>query len=156
MSVTMSNCGQLGWVSDRQGYRYQDCHPQTLQPWPAMPLQLSELATQAAATAGYAGFASNACLINCYETGSRMSLHQDRDERDFRQPIVTLSLGLTAQFQLGGCQRQDPKQKVQLRHGDILVFGGPARLCFHGILPLVPGWHPLLGSRRISLTFRCA
>lgn len=156
MSVAMSNCGQLGWISDQRGYRYSGQDPASGLPWPALPPLLADLASTWAATAGFANFHSNACLINCYEPGSRMSLHQDRDERDFTQPIVTLSLGLAARFMLGGTQRQSAHQKIVLRHGDVLVFGGPARLCFHGIMPLADGWHPLLGSRRISLTFRCA
>lgn len=156
MSVAMSNCGQLGWVSDLHGYRYSAKDPASGQPWPELPPILAALAGTWAATAGFDGFHSNACLINCYEPGSRMSLHQDRDERDFSQPIVTLSLGLPARFMLGGAQRQSAHQKIPLHHGDVLVFGGPARLCFHGIMPLADGWHPLLGSRRISLTFRCA
>ena len=156
MSVAMSNCGQLGWISDQHGYRYSAKDPASGLPWPALPSILAALAGAWAATAGFDGFHSNACLINCYEPGSRMSLHQDRDERDFSQPIVTLSLGLPARFMLGGAQRQSTHQKIALRHGDVLVFGGPARSCFHGIMPLADGWHPLLGSRRISLTFRCA
>lgn len=156
MSVSMSNCGALGWLSGYGGYRYSPTDPETGLAWPAMPPRLAALARQWAATAGFNGFDSNACLINCYAPGCRMSLHQDRDERDFSQPIVTLSLGLPARFMLGGMQRNDPYQKIPLIHGDVLVFGGPARLCFHGIMPLAAGMHPLLGSRRISLTFRRA
>ena len=156
MSVAMSNCGELGWISDRHGYRYSRQDPQTGRPWPAMPQVLHELARSWAAQAGFDNFASNACLINCYQAGSKMSLHQDRDERDFTHPILTLSLGLPARFMLGGLQRQDPYRKLLLQHGDVLVFGGPARLCFHGIMPLADGEHALLGKRRISLTFRRA
>lgn len=156
MSVSMSNCGDLGWISDRHGYRYSRLDPQSGQPWPAMPAVLQELARIWAAQAGFDNFASNACLINCYQAGSKMSLHQDRDERDFTHPILTLSLGLPARFMLGGLQRQDPYRKLLLQHGDVLVFGGPARLCFHGIMPLADGDHALLGKRRISLTFRRA
>lgn len=156
MSVAMSNCGELGWISDRNGYRYSRQDPQTGRPWPAMPQVLHELARSWAAQAGFDNFASNACLINCYQAGSKMSLHQDRDERDFTHPILTLSLGLPARFMLGGLQRQDPYRKLLLQHGDVLVFGGPARLCFHGIMPLADGEHTLLGKRRISLTFRRA
>ena len=156
MSVSMSNCGALGWVSGIGGYRYSPLDPVNGLPWPVMPVALAVLARQWAAAAGFNGFDSNACLINCYEPGSRMSLHQDRDERDFSHPIVTLSLGLPARFLLGGQQRADACQKIPLFHGDVLVFGGPARLCFHGIMPLATGTHPLLGSRRISLTFRQA
>ena len=156
MSVAMSNCGELGWISDRHGYRYSRLDPQSGQPWPAMPEVLQERARIWAAEAGFDNFASNACLINCYQAGSKMSLHQDRDERDFAHPILTLSLGLPARFMLGGLQRQDPYRKLLLQHGDVLVFGGPARLCFHGIMPLADGDHALLGKRRISLTFRRA
>ncbi|WP_199101581.1 DNA oxidative demethylase AlkB [Aquitalea sp. ASV11] len=156
MSVAMSNCGELGWISDRHGYRYSRLDPQSGQPWPAMPEVLQELARIWAAEAGFDNFVSNACLINCYQAGSKMSLHQDRDERDFAHPILTLSLGLPARFMLGGLQRQDPYRKLLLQHGDVLVFGGPARLCFHGIMPLADGDHALLGKRRISLTFRRA
>ncbi|QBJ77159.1 DNA oxidative demethylase AlkB [Aquitalea sp. USM4] len=156
MSVAMSNCGELGWVSDRHGYRYSRLDPQSGRPWPAMPEVLQELARIWAAAAGFDNFVSNACLINCYQAGSKMSLHQDRDERDFAHPILTLSLGLPARFMLGGLQRKDPYRKLLLQHGDVLVFGGPARLCFHGIMPLADGEHALLGKRRISLTFRRA
>jgi alkylated DNA repair protein (DNA oxidative demethylase) len=156
MSVSMSNCGELGWISDRHGYRYSRQDPQTGQPWPTMPVVLHQLARSWAAQAGFDNFASNACLINCYQAGSKMSLHQDRDERDFSHPIVTLSLGLPARFMLGGTQRQAPTHKILLQHGDVLVFGGAARLCFHGIMPLADGEHALLGKRRISLTFRHA
>ncbi|WP_287881310.1 DNA oxidative demethylase AlkB [Aquitalea sp.] len=156
MSVSMSNCGALGWVSGHGGYRYSPTDPDSGLAWPAMPPRLAMLASQWAAAAGFNGFDSNACLINCYVPGCRMSLHQDRDERDFSQPIVTLSLGLPARFMLGGIQRNDACQIIPLIHGDVLVFGGPARLCFHGIMPLTAGAHPLLGSRRISLTFRRA
>ncbi|NWK76864.1 DNA oxidative demethylase AlkB [Aquitalea sp. LB_tupeE] len=156
MSVSMSNCGDLGWISDRHGYRYSRKDPQTGQPWPAMPAVLKELARTWAAQAGFDNFVSNACLINCYQAGSKMSLHQDRDERDYTHPIVTLSLGLPARFMLGGLLRQDPCCKLLLQHGDVLVFGGPARLRFHGIMPVADGEHALLGKRRISLTFRRA
>lgn len=156
MSVSMSNCGQLGWISGSQGYRYSPLDPVSQQPWPAMPDSLCRLANSWAATAGFDGFDSNACLINCYRPGSKMSMHQDRDERDFTQPIVTLSLGLSARFMLGGLTRQAAHQKILLQHGDVLVFGGPARLCFHGIMPLSAGQHPMLGDQRISLTFRRA
>ena len=156
MSVSMSNCGELGWISDQHGYRYSPHDPQTGQPWPAMPAVLSALASDWAAQAGFDRFVSNACLINCYHAGSKMSLHQDRDEQDFTHPIVTLSLGLPARFMLGGTQRQAPTRKILLQDGDVLVFGGAARLCFHGIMPLADGAHPTLGNRRISLTFRRA
>lgn len=156
MSVAMSNCGPLGWVSDRRGYRYQSIDPERGQPWPAMPAAFLHLAAQAAARAGFAGFAPDACLINSYRPGSRLSLHQDRDENDLRAPIVSVSLGLPAVFQFGGLQRHDKVQRIGLRHGDVVVWGGPSRLRFHGVLPLADGQHPLLRAQRINLTFRRA
>jgi alkylated DNA repair protein (DNA oxidative demethylase) len=156
MSVAMSNCGALGWVSDRRGYRYEPLDPDSGRPWPPMPGMFSQLAASAAAEAGYPGFAPDACLINRYLPGTRLSLHQDRDERDRGQPIVSVSLGVPALFQFGGNRRSDPLQRVPLGHGDVVVWGGPARLAFHGVLPLKPAQHPLLGERRINLTFRRA
>ncbi len=156
MSVAMSNCGTLGWVSDRNGYRYAATDPLTGQPWPAMPAAFSALAQEAATQADYPAFIPDACLINRYEAGTRLSLHQDRDERDFTAPIVSVSLGLPAVFLFGGPQRRDPAERVPLTHGDVVVWGGPARLRFHGVLALKPGDHPLLGGQRINLTFRKA
>lgn len=156
MSVAMTNAGPLGWVSDRRGYRYSAFDPETQQPWPDLPTALRELAQSAASAAGFPHFQPDACLINRYVPGARMSLHQDRDEADFSQPIVSVSLGLPATFQLGGLQRQDKTQRIPLEHGDVLVWGGPARLRFHGVLPLKAGVHPLLGEQRINLTFRRA
>lgn len=165
MSVAMSNCGPLGWVSDRKGYRYQGLDPLSGQPWPSLPSSFSELANQLAHLAGFSDFHPDACLINRYAVGAKMGLHQDRDEEDFRWPIVSFSLGLSASFQLGGLQRKDPVQKLTLTHGDALVFGGPARLLFHGILPLKEGPAPhlkpspfeqLLNRTRLNLTFRRA
>lgn len=156
MSVAMSNCGEWGWVTDRTGYRYDRLDPQTNQPWPAMPAIFQTLATDAAAEAGFADFTPDACLINRYEPGARMSLHQDRNEHDFSQPIVSVSLGLPAMFQFGGDKRAGKTLRVPLTHGDVIVWGGPARLRFHGILPLKPGQHPLLGAQRLNLTFRRA
>ncbi|WP_233203319.1 DNA oxidative demethylase AlkB [Chitinimonas sp. BJB300] len=156
MSVAMSNCGQLGWVSDLKGYRYAALDPQTNQPWPAMPPIFLQLARRAAAVAGFAGFEPDACLINCYQPGARLSLHQDRNERDFDAPIVSVSLGLPATFLFGGLQRSDRSQRISLQHGDVVVWGGPARLRYHGVLALKPGNHPLLGAQRINLTFRKA
>ncbi len=156
MSVAMSNCGACGWVSDRRGYRYEACDPLSGQPWPAMPETLAALAIAAAATAGFDGFAPDACLINRYLPGAKMSLHQDRDERDFAEPIVSVSLGLPAVFQFGGLLRNDVVQRVPLMHGDVVVWGGAARLRFHGVLSLKAGHHLLLGERRINLTFRRA
>ncbi|MBV8398377.1 MAG: DNA oxidative demethylase AlkB [Acetobacteraceae bacterium] len=156
MSVAMTNCGLAGWVTDRRGYRYDPLDPETGQPWPAMPEAFAGLAARAAAEAGFASFAPNACLINRYEPGSRLSLHQDRNERDFGAPIVSVSLGLPATFLFGGLKRSDRSRRVPLTHGDIVVWGGPARLAFHGIMPLADGEHPLLGRQRINLTFRKA
>ena len=154
MSVATSSCGRLGWVSDARGYRYAARDPQSGQPWPAMPACFTQLAQRAAAEAGYAGFAPEACLINQYAPGAKLSLHQDRDELDLSAPIVSVSLGLPAVFQFGGLQRSDRPQRHRLLHGDVVVWGGPSRLAFHGVLPLADGEHALLGRRRINLTFR--
>jgi DNA oxidative demethylase len=156
MSVAMTNCGAAGWVTDRRGYRYDPMDPLTGQPWPAMPSVFMELADEAAAAAGFGDFAPDACLINRYEPGARLSLHQDRNERDFNAPIVSVSLGLPAVFLFGGAQRSDRPQRVPLRHGDVVVWGGAARLNFHGVMPLKEGDHPLLGRRRVNLTLRKA
>ena len=156
MSVAMSNCGALGWVSDRRGYRYTAVDPDSGRAWPAMPASFSALAAAAAARAGFAGFVPDACLINRYEPGARLSLHQDRDEHDFVQPIVSVSLGLPAVFLFGGLQRKDPSLRVPLAHGDVVVWGGPSRLRHHGVLALKPGWHALTGACRLNLTFRYA
>jgi alkylated DNA repair protein (DNA oxidative demethylase) len=156
MSVAMSNCGALGWVSDRRGYRYSPIDPDSGQPWPAMPAVLQALATDSAARAGFAGFVPDACLINRYAPGAKMALHQDRDEADFSQPIVSLSLGLPAIFLFGGFERSDKPDRIPLTHGDVLVWGGPARLRFHGVLPVKDGHHPATGACRLNLTFRKA
>jgi alkylated DNA repair protein (DNA oxidative demethylase) len=156
MSVAMTNCGNAGWVTDRSGYRYDGNDPQSGQPWPAMPSSFRALAADAAAEAGFAGFAPDACLINRYEPGAKMSLHQDRDEKDFGAPIVSVSLGLPAIFLFGGLKRTDKTQRYRLTHGDIVVWGGPARLAFHGVGPLADGEHSLMGRQRINLTFRKA
>lgn len=156
MSVAMTNCGAAGWVTDRSGYRYDACDPLTGQPWPAMPEPFQALATLAGAEAGYRRFAPDACLINRYEPGARLSLHQDKNERDFANPIVSVSLGLPATFQFGGLQRTDPVRKYALRHGDVAVWGGPSRLYFHGVPELKDGMHPRVGRMRINLTFRGA
>lgn len=156
MSVAMTNCGEWGWITDRKGYRYGDRDPETDRPWPLLPRLLRELATDAAARAGTTAFVPDACLINRYEPGARMSLHQDRNERDFTRPIVSVSLGLPAVFLFGGDRRADKPLRVPLVHGDVVVWGGPARLRFHGILPLKPGMHPLLGPTRLNLTLRKA
>jgi alkylated DNA repair protein (DNA oxidative demethylase) len=156
MSVAMTNCGHLGWVTDRSGYRYDARDPQTGKAWPAMPDVFLLLARQAAERAGFADFAPDACLINRYEPGARMSLHQDRDERDFAAPIVSVSLGLPAIFLFGGAKRADKPQRYRLQHGDVVVWGGPSRLFFHGVAPLADGEHAALGRQRINLTFRKA
>lgn len=156
MSVAMTNAGPLGWVSDRRGYRYDPVDPVSGRPWPALPPAFLELARRGAHEAGYPDFVPDACLVNRYEPGAKMSLHQDRDERDFEQPIVSVSLGLPAIFQWGGLTRRDRAERIPLRHGDVLVWGGSDRLRFHGILPIKPGEHPRLGACRINLTFRRA
>jgi alkylated DNA repair protein (DNA oxidative demethylase) len=156
MSVAMTNCGEVGWVSDRKGYRYDPVDPQTGQPWPRMPDLLSDLARDASAKAGFAGFAPDACLVNRYESGTRLSLHQDRDERDFTAPIVSVSIGLPATFLFGGLQRADRPRRIRLFSGDVVVWGGPARLTYHGVAPLADGVDELTGRYRINLTFRKA
>ncbi len=156
MSVAMTNCGTVGWVTDRRGYRYDRIDPESGQCWPAMPTAFAGLAARAAAASGFTGFMPDACLINRYEPGARMSPHQDKDERDFDAPIVSVSLGLPAVFLFGGAKRSDPQRRIPLAHGDVVVWGGPARLFFHGVLKLAEGEHPLLGRRRINLTFRKA
>lgn len=154
MSVGMTNCGGFGWVSDSAGYRYDPVDPQTGRLWPAIPPPLRDLACTSAAQAGFAGFDPDACLINQYPPGAKLSLHQDKDEADFSQPIVSVSLGLAAVFLFGGLSRAEATQKVGLEHGDVVVWGGPARLRYHGVSPVKDGEHPLLGRRRINLTFR--
>ena len=156
MSVAMTNCGSLGWVSDRSGYRYESRDPVSGAPWPCMPQPFLDLARCAASTAGYPGFEPDACLINRYQPGARMSLHQDRDELDFANPIVSISLGLPALFLWGGNLRSDRPQRVPLAHGDIVVWGGSARLRYHGVLAVKPGLHELTGAQRINLTLRRA
>jgi alkylated DNA repair protein (DNA oxidative demethylase) len=156
MSVAMTNCGPAGWVTDRRGYRYQALDPDTGRPWPRMPAVFAELARQAASVAGYVEFEPDACLINRYVPGARMSLHQDKDERNFNEPIVSVSLGLPATFLLGGLRRADKAQRIPLSHGDVVVWGGPARLRFHGVLPIKPGLNDILGAERMNLTFRKA
>jgi alkylated DNA repair protein (DNA oxidative demethylase) len=156
MSVAMTNCGDAGWVTDRSGYRYDANDPDAGKPWPSMPPSFRALAAQAAAQGGFDGFAPDACLINRYAPGARMSLHQDKDELDLAAPIVSVSLGLPAIFLFGGLQRSDKPQRFRLEHGDIAVWGGPARLFFHGVAPLADGEHTLLGRQRINLTFRKA
>lgn len=156
MSVGITNAGDWGWVSDLQGYRYSAVDPQTGQPWPQIPAFLFEQAVAAAAAAGYPGFAPDACLINRYQAGARMGLHRDEDELAFAAPIVSVSLGLPCTFIWGGLQRQSPVKRFALTHGDVLVWGGPSRLVFHGVSPLKDGQHHLLGGERWNLTFRMA
>jgi alkylated DNA repair protein (DNA oxidative demethylase) len=156
MSVAMTNCGSAGWVTDHSGYRYDAIDPQSAKAWPAMPPPFRTLAEQAAAEAGFDGFAPDACLINCYQPGARMSLHQDKDENDFTAPIVSVSLGLPAIFLFGGLKRADKPQRFRLEHGDVVVWGGPSRLFFHGVAPLADGEHSLMGRQRINLAFRRA
>lgn len=156
MSVAMTNCGTYGWVTDRTGYRYDKMDPDSGKPWPAMPELFSMFARNAAAQAGYKDFEPDACLINRYDTGARMSLHQDKNERDFTQPIVSVSLGIPAVFLFGGMQRADKAMRVPLVHGDVAVWGDAARLRYHGVLPLKAASHSLVGEPRINLTFRKA
>jgi len=154
MSVAMTNCGSAGWITDRAGYRYGANDPESGKPWPAMPPLLLGLASRAADRAGFAPFSPEVCLINRYVPGARMSLHQDRDELDFGAPIVSVSLGLPATFLFGGLKRGDKPRRFRLEHGDVAVWGGPARLNFHGVAPLADGEHPVMGRQRINLTFR--
>lgn len=156
MSAAMSACGEVGWVTDAHGYRYQRSDPLTGLPWPAMPEIFRSTAGRAAAAAGYDRFEPDACLINRYQRGARMGLHQDKDERDFTQPIVSVSLGLPMVFQFGGRKRSDRPARVPLGHGDVVVWGGPSRRNYHGVLTLKAGQHPLTGGYRYNLTFRRA
>jgi DNA oxidative demethylase len=156
MSVAMTNCGSVGWVSDRRGYRYDACDPLSGLSWPPMPAVFLELAQTAARVGGFPGFEPDACLINRYEPGARLTLHQDKDESDFSAPIVSVSFGLPATFLFGGDSRKDKQRRVPLQHGDVVVWGGPARLHHHGVLALKDGFHDILGSRRLNLTFRRA
>ena len=156
MSVAMTNCGEAGWVSDRTGYRYDRIDPGSGKPWPPMPRVFVDVAQAAAARLGFSPFHPDACLINRYAPGARLSLHQDRDEKGYVDPIVSVSLGLPAIFQWGGDKRADRPQRVPLAHGDVVVWGGPSRLRFHGVLPLKDGEHVLVGRERLNLTFRKA
>jgi DNA oxidative demethylase len=156
MSVAMTNCGAAGWVTDRTGYRYDALDPESGRPWPPMPACFLDLAVSAATEAGYPAFVPDACLINRYEAGARLSPHQDKNERDFANPIVSVSLGLPATFQFGGLKRNDPVRKFALRHGDVAVWGGPSRVFYHGVPELKDGEHPAVGRMRLNLTFRGA
>ena len=154
MSVAMTNCGRVGWVSDRTGYRYDAVDPETGTAWPEMPGVLLDIARRAAAEAGFAEYDPDACLINRYVAGAKLSLHQDRDEKDKWAPIVSVSLGLPAVFLWGGRRRADPVRRLRVESGDVVVWGGPARFVYHGVEPLKEGMHPLTGAARINLTFR--
>jgi len=154
MSVAMTNCGRVGWVSDRTGYRYDPADPLTGVAWPTMPGAFLDVAARAAAAAEFAGYDPDACLINRYVAGAKLSLHQDRDERDAWSPIVSVSLGLPGVFLWGGKRRADPVRRLRLESGDVVVWGGPARFVYHGLAPLHEGQHPLTGTTRINLTFR--
>ena len=154
MSVAMTNCGPLGWVSDRSGYRYSPTDPLNSQTWPAMPEAFLALALSAAREAGFPAFHPDACLINRYEPGAKLTLHRDADEEDFSQPIVSVSLGIPAVFLWGGLSRKDKTQRIHLFHGDVVVWGGVDRLRYHGVMPLKPAEHPLVGPLRLNLTFR--
>ena len=156
MSVAMTNCGAFGWVSDPTGYRYSPNDPDTGAPWPAMPAAFTELARGAAAAIGFADFIPDACLVNRYAPGARLTLHQDKDERDYGAPIVSVSLGVPAVFLFGGLRRKDRPQRVPLEHGDVVVWGGPARLRYHGVAKLEDSEHPFAGRTRINLTLRRA
>jgi alkylated DNA repair protein (DNA oxidative demethylase) len=156
MSVAMTNCGPAGWVTDRHGYRYVRADPLTGKPWPPISPALADLARRAAAEAGYNGFEPDACLINRYVSGTRLTLHQDKNEEDFEAPIVSVSLGLPAKFLFGGLERSSPVRRIMVYHGDVSVWGGPSRLAFHGIDILKDGEHPVTGRCRINFTFRKA
>jgi alkylated DNA repair protein (DNA oxidative demethylase) len=156
MSVAMTNCGQTGWVADKKGYRYDPIDPLTGKPWPAMPVAFLKLAERAAVVADFGAFKPDSCLINRYEPGARLSLHQDRNERSLDAPIVSVSLGLPVIFIFGRLHRSDKRRRIRLESGDVVVWGGPARLAFHGVEPLADGDHPLTGRCRMNLTFRRA
>lgn len=154
MSVAMTNCGRVGWVSDRSGYRYDAIDPGSKRHWPDFPALFLDLAVRAAAEAGFPNYDPDACLINRYVAGAKLGLHQDRDEKDAWAPIVSVSLGLPAVFLWGGKRRSDPTRRLLLENGDVVVWGGPARFVYHGVAPLKAGEHPLTGAARINLTFR--
>jgi alkylated DNA repair protein (DNA oxidative demethylase) len=154
MSVAMTNCGRVGWVSDRTGYRYDAVDPNNAAPWPSMPASFRDLAIRAAGEAGFDNYDPDACLINRYVPGAKLSLHQDRDEKDAWAPIVSVSLGLPAVFLWGGTRRSHPLRRIRVESGDVVVWGGPARFVYHGIAPLADGDHPLTGATRLNLTFR--
>ena len=154
MTVSMTSCGKFGWVSDESCYRYAETDPDKERFWPGMPDSFLDFAGLAAREAGFEGFKPDACLINRYVPGAKLGLHQDKDERDLRQPIVSVSLGIPATFLFGGFKRSAPISRIYLSHGDVVVWGGPSRLRYHGILPLKDNYHSILGKQRINLTFR--
>ena len=156
MSVAITNCGALGWTSDRRGYRYAPLDPESGKPWPAMPASFLALAESAAHEAGYPGFIADACLVNRYTPGTRVTAHQDKNERDKSRPIVSVSLGLPAVFQFGGLERVRKMRRMALSHGDVAVWGGESRLAYHAILPIKDGVHPATGAARVNLTMRMA
>ncbi len=156
MSVAMTNCGAVGWYSDRRGYRYTRLDPETGNPWPAMPAVFARLAREAAHQAGFEDYAPDVCLVNRYAVGTRLTLHRDHDERDRRSPIVSVSLGLPATFLWGGLARGERQRRVPLVHGDVVAWGGPSRMRYHGVLPVKDGAHPQTGALRYNLTFRVA
>lgn len=154
MSVATTSCGALGWTSSARGYRYAALDPESGVAWSPMPDIFASLAVRAAADAGYPGYAPDACLINRYAPGTRLTLHQDRNEIDMAAPIVSISLGLSATFLWGGAERSDRPRRIPLHHGDVMIWGGPARLTFHGIDTLPHGEHPATGPYRYNLSFR--
>lgn len=156
MSAHLSSCGNLGWITDANGYRYSRIDPVSNQPWPSIPTVILALAESAANAAGFSDFVPDACLINRYAPGAKMSLHQDKNERCYSSPIVSISLGLPAIFQFGGFERSDPTQRISLFHADVVVWGGVDRLRYHGVMPIQPGHHPVLGEQRINITLRKA
>ncbi|MFY1663318.1 DNA oxidative demethylase AlkB [Pseudomonas sp. Pseu.R1] len=156
MSVALSSCGRFGWTTDRNGYHYSPTDPHTSLPWPEMPAVFLELAHSAAEAAGFKNFIPDACLINRYIPGAKLALHQDRDERDYQWPVVSVSLGIAAMFLFGGHARSDATQRVPLFHGDVVVWGGEDRLRYHGVMPIRQAEHPQLGEQRINFTFRKA
>ena len=156
MSVAMTNCGDWGWVTEPSGYRYDPTDPLSGRPWPAMPASFADLAREAARAVGFDGFTPNGCLVNCYAPGAKLSLHQDKDEDDYSAPIVSVSLGIPAVFLFGGLKRVETPVRVPLQHGDVVVWGGPSRLRYHGVAPLKVASHPEVGPQRFNLTFRKA
>jgi alkylated DNA repair protein (DNA oxidative demethylase) len=156
MSVAMTNCGRVGWTTDSKGYRYAEVDPETNGPWPAMPVAFHRLAEMFAERAGFSGFDPDSCLINRYDPGAKLSLHQDKNEQSFGSPIVSVSLGLPAKFLFGGKQRNERPQRIRLESGDVVVWGGPSRLAYHGVDTLADSQHPLTGRHRFNLTFRKA